>query len=267
MAFRRSTEPAIPDRSDLTAAMIGIGMLFGGTPLPSPNIEDTILATSVEGMDRGDLRVLSVLTTWIGIHAPYVNVDRLTKIVAGASPRVRAYWSSVAAGRPADRRFRRLAVAYTGPRLELLRVGNDTQLRRKGADTRFAAGPVVVPAGTLRDRVADVMTPDELAARHDAYRWRVIIGPSYRADVWAALEADPKAKPADLARRTYASFATAWTARRDHRVVAGGGIRALSGATATAGTRAVRRRTTSARSSGGLFLRMATPIPQALRAE
>ena len=203
--------------------MIGIGMLFGGSPLPSPNIEDTILGASIEGMDRGDLRVLSVLTTWLGVHAPYVNADRLTKIVAGATPRVRAYWSGVAAARPSDRRLRRLAAAYDGPRVPLLGVGTEMHLQRRGADARFGAGPVIVPAGTLRDRAADVMTPEELASRHDAYRWRVIIGPTYRADVWAALEADPDAKPAELARRTYASFATAWTVRRDYRVVSGRG--------------------------------------------
>ena len=76
-----------------------------------------------------------------------------------------------------------------------------------------------VPANTLRDRAADVLTPAELARRHLGYRWRVIIGPTYRADVWAALEADPTLPAATLARRAYASFATAWQARRDHALV------------------------------------------------
>lgn len=199
--------------------MIGIGMLFGGEPLETPNIEDTLLAASIEGMDRGDLRVLSVLTTWFGVHAEYVNADRLTRIVAGQSPRVRAYWSTMAQAHSSDRRFRRLAAGFDGPRIDLLPVGTQMQVLRRGEDARFAGGPLVVPAGTLRDRAADVMTPAELAARHRAYYWRVVIGPSYRADVWAAMESDPDAKPADLARRTYSSFATAWEVRRDYLIV------------------------------------------------
>jgi hypothetical protein len=218
MAFRRNAAVTLPERADLTSSMIGIGMLFGGVPLDSPNIEDTVLAASIEGMDRGDLRVLSVLTTWFGVHAEYVNADRLTRIVAGQSPLVRAYWSSVVQTRPSDRRFRRLFEGYEGSRVELLPVGTQMQILRRGEDDRFAGGPLAVPAGTLRDRVDDVMTPSELAARHRAYYWRVVIGPSYRADVWAAMESDPEAKPADLGRRTYASFATAWEVRRDYLI-------------------------------------------------
>lgn len=221
MAYRRNAAAVLPERSELTSWMIGIGMLFGGEPLASPNIEDTLLASSIEGMDRGDLRVLSVLTTWFGVHAEYVNADRMTRIVAGQSPRVRAYWSSMAQAHSSDRRYRRLAAGYDGPQIELLPVGTQMQIQRRGEDARFAGGPLVVPTGTLRDRAADVMTPAELAARHRAYYWRVVIGPSYRADVWAAMESDPVAKPADLARRTYASFATAWEVRRDFLIVAG----------------------------------------------
>jgi hypothetical protein len=51
------------------------------------------------------------------------------------------------------------------------------------------------------------------------YRERVVQGPSYRADVWSALTADDSLSPAELARRTYASFATASDVRHDWRVV------------------------------------------------
>jgi hypothetical protein len=42
-----------------------------------------------------------------------------------------------------------------------------------------------------------------------------MIGPTYRADMWAALDTDPDQSAAELARRTYGSFATAWHVRRD----------------------------------------------------
>ena len=85
-----------------------------------------------------------------------------------------------------------------------------------------------MPAKVLRDRPADVLTPAELARRHRAYRWRVIMCPTYRADVWAALEADPTLSAAALARQTYASFATAWQVKRDHAVLWGAAPPALS---------------------------------------
>jgi hypothetical protein len=41
---------------------------------------------------------------------------------------------------------------------------------------------------------------------------------TYRADCWAALEAEPSLSAAALARRTYASFATAWQVKRDFAI-------------------------------------------------
>jgi hypothetical protein len=45
------------------------------------------------------------------------------------------------------------------------------------------------------------------------------MGPTYRADVWAALELHPSLSAAALARQTYASFATAWQAKHDHELL------------------------------------------------
>jgi hypothetical protein len=69
VAYKRAALPvAIPEGEGLISAMVGIGMLFASTPAEDPNIEDTLLAASIEGMDRDDLRILSVLVTWFGIH-------------------------------------------------------------------------------------------------------------------------------------------------------------------------------------------------------
>jgi hypothetical protein len=194
-------------------------MLVGGEGSRDPNIEDTLLFASVEGMERDDLRVLAVLITWFGVHAAHVNADRLTRLVAmQVSKRVRAFWSALARWRAADRRFARLARAYRGPRLDLLSTGTDFQVARHGEDPRFAGSKLRVPANVLRDRPADVLQPAELARTHAAYRWRVVIGPGYRADMWAALERKPDLSAAALARATYGSFATAWQARREFAV-------------------------------------------------
>ena len=220
MPFSRAIEPRLQAEGDLTRAMVGIGMAFAAKAAPDPNIEDTVLAASIDGMEHDDLRVLAVLTTWLGVHAPWLNADRLTRIVGSqGSQRVRAYWSAIAAGQSKDSRFRRLATMYDGPRIDLLAVGTEFQVRRRGEDVRFEGTALRVPSGTLRDRPGDILMPSELAARHLAYYYRVLIGPSYRADMWAALDREPDLTAAELARRTYGSFATAWHVKRDFELL------------------------------------------------
>ena len=205
---------------ELTAAMVAIGMNFAAAPGAEPNIEDTLVAASVQGMDRDDHRVLAVLVTWLRTHYPRVNADRLRRAVeALQSPRTRAFWSAVGHWLKKDRRIARLSGLHTGPRIGLLRTGNEFQVRRRGEDSRFSNSPLRVPAGVLRDRPGDVLTPRDLARRHATYRCRVKLGPSYRADMWAQLENDPTLSPADLARRTYGSFATAWQVKRDWQLL------------------------------------------------
>lgn len=224
MGFSRrvaAVAPAVGD--ELTRAMVGVGMVFAGEGAECPNIEDTLMAASDEGVVAEDLRTLSVLVRWLEVHHPFVNVDRMTRLVRGLAPgRVSVFWSAVARWLSNDSRWRRLADGYAGPRVDLLSTGTDFLVRRRGEDPRFAGGPLRVPLQTLRSRRSDVLEPSSLARRHAAYRWRVIIGPTYRADMWAALEAEPSLSAAALARCAYGSFATAWRVRRDWHLVHGG---------------------------------------------
>jgi len=221
MGFSRTLVPTQSPQADmLTSCMAGIGMNFTAVPSADPNIEDTILFASVEGVENYDLRVLAVLVTWFGIHAPWVNADRLTKIVeAQSSSRLRAFWSALASWHKKDRRFARLARLYVGQRQNLIETGTNFQVRRHGEDPRFEGSPIRVAANVLRDRTSNVLQPADLARHHNSYRYRVMMGPSFRADTWAALERDPTLSAAELARRTYGSFATAWHVKREFRLL------------------------------------------------
>lgn len=223
MAFRRAAAPSLdPDPDALTAAMAGIGMNFAATAVEDANIEDTLLFASVEGMDNGDLRVLAALVTWFRVHSAWVNADRLTKLVdARGSSRVHALWSALATSQAKDRRFARVSALYQGRRVDLLATGTDFHIHRNGEDPRFEGTCLRVPALVLRAREVDVLTPTDLSRRHRAYRHRVMMGPNYRADLWAALEANPALSPAELARQTYASFASAWQTKRDFVILFG----------------------------------------------
>jgi hypothetical protein len=221
MAFSRELDPeAAPDRDALTSAMVGIGLGFASSADPEANIEDTLVFASTEALAEDDLRVVAMLVSWFGVHHEWVNADRLTKLVsARGSERACALWTALARWQGKDRRYARLAGRYRGPRLDLLATGAEFQIRRHGEDPRFEGSWLRVPANLLRDRSSDVVSPEDLARRHRTYRWRVMMGASYRADCWAALEAEPSLSVAELARRAYAAFATAWHVKRDFAVV------------------------------------------------
>lgn len=225
MPFSRATSPEpMPAPDALTARMVGIGMNFAAKADADADIESTLLHASALGMDEGDLRVLAVLTTWLGVHHTHVNADRLVRI-AGAHPseRVRAYWAAIATWLKKDRRLARLATAHEGAPIDLLSTGTAFQIKRRGEDERFARSKLRVPNGTLRDRLEDVLSPAVLLRRHAGYRNRVHMGPSFRADVWTALERAPELSIADVARNADCSFATAWQAAQDFRLLRASG--------------------------------------------
>ncbi|MBV1860310.1 MAG: hypothetical protein KUG77_17990, partial [Nannocystaceae bacterium] len=176
MAFSRATAlSARPDEATLTRDMVGIGMNFAAKANPSAPIEETLVHASAVGADDHDLRVLSVLTTWVGVHHAYINADRLVRCVSEhGSDRLRAYWAAVGQWLSKDRRFARLAKLHDARRVDLLPVGTNFQIARRGEDERFADSALRVPTGTLRDRDADVLSPEVLVNRHAGYRSRVL---------------------------------------------------------------------------------------------
>lgn len=213
---RRSALPDRPTAAVLTRDMAGIGFNLATEATLDAPIESTLVHASSLGVDDGDLRVLSILSTWLGVHHAHVNADHLIRCVAAhSSTRVHAYWAAMARWLRADRRFARLVSAYDGPPVDLLPVGTEFQIARRGEDVRFAGSALRVPAGTLRDRSDDVVSPEHLVQRHAGYRNRVRMGANWRADVWTVLEQTPDLSAAEAARRAGCSFATAWQVVQD----------------------------------------------------
>jgi hypothetical protein len=223
MSFRRQLAPRMQlEGAALDRAMSGIGMSFAVAPEPYLAIEDVLFFASQLGMEKNDFRVLNVLCKWIDVHSARVNADRLTRLVESCAvhERTRAFWAAIGQWqRRRDRRFARLAkLRSERDRIDLF-PGTDFQIHRRGEHPWFTGTCLRVAAGTLRDRASDVASPEQLARTHPVYRERVIQGPSYRADMWAALTLEPSLAPAELARRTYGSFASAWDVLRDWKLV------------------------------------------------
>jgi len=200
--------------------MSGIGIRTNAKPKVDADLETTLVQASELGLDDGDLETLALVTTWMSIHHGHVNADRLVRLVtARHSPRVRAYWSAVARWLTKDRRLARLAHGYRRAPIDLLPVGNEVQLARRGEDERFVGSKLRVPSGVLRSRAVDVLSPEALIRCHAGYRNRVLLGPTWRADVWTVLEQAPDLSIAEVARRALCSFATAWQAAQDFKLL------------------------------------------------
>lgn len=221
MSFKRASVPQVfTSGFELTKDLGGIGILLASQRSENQNIEDTLLAASLEGMN-GDLRTLGLLVDWVDIHLPFVNADRLQRALkANKDSRVLAFWVSIAQRHKQDRRFAALSRRMRGKRVALMDGQNDFLIARHSEDPRFVSTCLIAPNHTLRHRPGDILTPKQLTEIHLTYRYRVIMGPSYRADMWAQLELTPGVSAAELARKCYGSFATAWKVIEDRKLVA-----------------------------------------------
>lgn len=217
MGYKREILPIkFAEKDELSKDMAGIGFIITAHESKDPNIEDTLIAVSLEGLN-GDFRSLSLLVNWLEIHRDMINADRLIKMIYSLkkNQRVLCFWSACAKNILLDPRFKKLKKLYKGKRIDLLKVGTEFQLSRFGEDLRFEKSCLRVPSNVLRNRPRDILSPARLAKLHSSYRYRIIIGPSYRADHWALLERTRVYTPTELARLSYSSFGAAWGAKQD----------------------------------------------------
>ncbi|MFH1812140.1 MAG: hypothetical protein ABIJ09_25610 [Pseudomonadota bacterium] len=227
MGFARNMKAVEFDTGEaLTLAMNGIGMRFNGPADHTAHIEVTLAAASIEGAVKGDYRVLAVMTTWLGLHHDYVNVElllRLLKPHLEPDSDLPLYWNAMSFWMAAegDPRFKKFQKFYKGPRKEFGQGNSWFMLKKVGEDKRFCRSRLILVEGGLRHRLRDVLTPQELCRWHAVYRTRVQMSAGFRADMWAALEAEPGLSATELARKTLGSYSTAWKVLRDWGVVHG----------------------------------------------
>ena len=187
--------------SDLRA--IGFN-LSGKKKSIDPNIEASIISASIEAVNNKDNRIGGLLVDWITAHYLRMNVDRLTKFVFSLSDKeykfVKIFWCANAQRLfIKDQRFKRLSELYEGRRIDFadrfIRKGQKKATRMlieiKGEDKRFKRTCIRVPKGYFSERPQQIFHVSIVAKNHLPYRYRVMMGPSYRADLWALLDSDP----------------------------------------------------------------------------
>lgn len=224
MAFKRifvASQYAQGSALDSDLATLGVLVAADKAPIEA-NIEDTLIAASIEGLKLEDYRLLSLIADWFLVHAERVNADRLTKLVGVCERQVvKIWWTALAQTKMSDWRFKKLQNMYIGERFDLMGDATAFQIQRKGEDARFAHTVMRVSEGLLRHRPRDILPPELLAKQHRSYYFRTMMGPSYRADMWALLEREPNLSAAELARKSYGSFPTAWEVKRDAHICLG----------------------------------------------
>lgn len=196
------------------------------------DIEETLISASIEGINKDDHRVRGILVDWISIHHLRINVDRLTRMVKSLTDDefvyVRIFWCANAQRlQGSDPRFKRLAQIYKGPRVDFVdrnlrpgqRATTDMFIQMKGLDERFEGTCIRVPKNAFFHRPHQIFEAEEIAKYHMAFRYRVMFGASYRADIWALLRRNPALSAYRLSKLAGCSTTTALRVKNDYEIV------------------------------------------------
>ena len=199
-----------------------------------PNIETSIISASIEAVNNKDTRIGGLLVDWITAHYLRVNVDRLTKFIFSLSNSeykfVKIFWCANAQRLFAkDQRFKRLSQLHKGRRINLAdRFSKNREqkvtkmlIEMKGEDERFKRTCIRVPKGYFSERPHQIFPESVVAKNHLPYRYRVMMGPSYRADLWALQDSDPNISAYALGKKAHCSYRAAYIAKKDYELLKG----------------------------------------------
>lgn len=154
-----------------------------------------------------------------------INVDRLTRalIELKENALLLAFWSALAKTTGHDLRFKRMKILYKGKPILLGDKTSELLIKRNGEDFRFKKSCLIVPNNMLRVRPSDILDLPELVKMHIGVFYRVMVGPTYRADCFAELKISKESTPSETARRSYSAFKTAWDAKKDWEIIKAAG--------------------------------------------
>ena len=213
MAHKRELQA--PDE-DITSLLSGIGCSLGAESYKNADIEYTLFLASEESLKQLDFRILGLIVQWVDIHDSYLNHPRLLRFIKTAASITQRFWRAIAQWKQENRKWSKfLLLEAQSSHFELLPVGTEFQIQRKGEDPRFENTDLRIPNGVLRAREGDILSQKQLIRFHRTYANRVRFGVCLRADLWSLLEEDSSLTPTQLAKKVGCAFASAWEVKQD----------------------------------------------------
>lgn len=210
--------------SNLNHSLASIGMRLGGVSVPigksgrAFDIEQVLLDAAGEIQEDG--RMASLLFSWVHVHAEHVIVEKLRKLLRKSKDgNQQTSISALAAYAVAQRQHKWKKLILPTSKNAYLFTGKAARsaVKLKGAETWAREHGIVVALGSIRIRVEDVLSVQELAKVNLQYRNRLLFGASWRADIITAIQ-QGASTATDIVRRVGCSYEPAHRIRREYMI-------------------------------------------------
>lgn len=191
--------------------------------LQEADLEETLIRAAYEA--RGDFRVLSILLTWVTVHADYVIVEKFAKKrhtfekIQGVN-RVLDFMAAQAVVSGSHKWKKILRTSPKRPEIPVDPELLGSSIQYQGADEELKQYGILIPKKLLRIRADDVLAPTELSKVNAQYKNRLLYGASWRADIITAIESGVK-NPNQISRLLGCSYEPAYRVFRDYRAALG----------------------------------------------
>lgn len=186
------------------------------------DIEETILQACYAS--ETDLRLLSILATWMSVHGDYIIVEKFYKKLK--------VFETIYGHRPSTINLIAVQVLLSGstkwkkwitshskksefPVNEKLLISS---IDFQGYNEDFKKHGVKIPKNFLRIREDDVLTTSELVKLNLQFKNRLIFGSSWRADIMTAIEAGVE-NPSKIAKLIGCSYEPAHRVFNEMKIV------------------------------------------------
>jgi len=211
--------------SKLSGQLAAIGMRLAGAGASprklSVDIEQVLLDAAAQA--RSDGRLLSLLFSWVDVHAEHVIVEKLRKRLRASGDADARLTVSALAAYAVNRgrhKWQKLIDAPKEPCCLSASRTAESAIRLKGAEPWLSEHNILAAKGSLRVRPADVLSVEEMTRVHLQYRNRLLYGASWRADIITAIQEGAKTAT-EISRRVGCSYEPAHRVRREYLIAVG----------------------------------------------
>lgn len=172
---------------DLNA--IGIKLAGVSSRRGNVDIEKTLVVAAKEMREDG--RLMSLMFSWIDVHAEHVIVEKLRKLVRQENDNEITLAVSALAAYAVyngQHKWKKLISPNYKKTHLILGSASISAIKLKGKTGWLAEYGILAAEGSIRIREADILTPEQLVKINPQYRNRLLFGATWRADIITAIE-------------------------------------------------------------------------------